>query len=669
MPNTENYAESKKNVLWEGLKFGIPERDKLKTSLGSVPDIRVDSSRLKCFIEKSNSTNEEQKLNKKKTRRQRESTGTVEIERGSCPPGYRINGSKCFPCFPGSFTSGQEYDCFLCPKNYYMSETAADYCWPCPEGTGTWREGADSVDSCVEKSSNGGDSSKNGKNSHASHIFEILLILFLLISWIIIVYLLYRFCCYAYFKRFEKALLADQDNKLFQTQAQPVEDILVDSKIKDKKITDIIESDFGKPTVTKRQVQFDANITGSATLTEESSSETDGDHLEVPASKRQRKDTIALLSGLTEGKFKAKISPKPKMKLKRKRDKQTSTDSDNSKISEVYDKERYSDSVAGQQVSSTSSPVSEKTYDLGSYKKLLKNPERKESLDYMNDKRSIGVSTDKNRVGNSIITYKTPESSLKEEDSEKSYEVLEVPSAENQRSSNNSAVKDVGTRYSFISKDSNVKDVKDVGTRYSFISKDSNVKDVGTRYSFISKDSNVKDVGTRYPIISKGSNVKTDQGTKKESEAQKINLFSQPYKSRDRQPSQETFRKTQQNVCKDPISCVRRSCKDHVHSDESLNALFHQSNDIDNSTKKGKVITQKSPLAIPEDTPIRLTIEPEHEPKQENKKQAIKLSPVPQFISSRQGKSITERTSCSIHKDTDSPAPPCHVEIMLLHLP
>ncbi|GIY51604.1 hypothetical protein CEXT_628511, partial [Caerostris extrusa] len=90
------YAEPKKNVLWEGLKFGTPERDKLKTSLGSVPDIRVDSSRLKCFLERSNSSSEEQKINKKKIRKQRESTGEfyskiVSFQKGA----HRLKDKNC----------------------------------------------------------------------------------------------------------------------------------------------------------------------------------------------------------------------------------------------------------------------------------------------------------------------------------------------------------------------------------------------------------------------------------------------------------------------------------------------------------------------------------------------------------------------------------------------
>ncbi|GFU50568.1 hypothetical protein NPIL_286331, partial [Nephila pilipes] len=53
------------------------------------------------------------------------------------------------PCAPGSYSSGQETECFLCPKNFYINKEAADACWPCPSEKKTLREGADSVDLCV----------------------------------------------------------------------------------------------------------------------------------------------------------------------------------------------------------------------------------------------------------------------------------------------------------------------------------------------------------------------------------------------------------------------------------------------------------------------------------------------------------------------------------------
>lgn len=55
------------------------------------------------------------------------------------------------PCFPGSYSSGQETECFLCPKDFYMDAKAADSCWPCPEGKKTLAQGADSEESCVCK--------------------------------------------------------------------------------------------------------------------------------------------------------------------------------------------------------------------------------------------------------------------------------------------------------------------------------------------------------------------------------------------------------------------------------------------------------------------------------------------------------------------------------------
>ncbi|GFX95750.1 ephrin_rec_like domain-containing protein [Trichonephila clavipes] len=73
----------------------------------------------------------------------------VPAQFGSCSPGYRIDQDKCYPCPSGSYTSGQDSSCSLCPRDFYINRKAADSCFPCPDGKKTMIEGADSEDLCV----------------------------------------------------------------------------------------------------------------------------------------------------------------------------------------------------------------------------------------------------------------------------------------------------------------------------------------------------------------------------------------------------------------------------------------------------------------------------------------------------------------------------------------
>ncbi|GFT97757.1 ephrin_rec_like domain-containing protein [Nephila pilipes] len=145
----QNAKEHK--ILWKGSKFGMRERDKLRERLpGNVyfPDINVNSPQhYHCYLMSPKSYNEDYNFSKRRSHR--EVPEFLPAQFGSCFPGYRIEQDRCFPCAPGSFTSGQESSCRLCPKDFYIEIAAADSCWPCPEGKKTITEGADSEDLCV----------------------------------------------------------------------------------------------------------------------------------------------------------------------------------------------------------------------------------------------------------------------------------------------------------------------------------------------------------------------------------------------------------------------------------------------------------------------------------------------------------------------------------------
>ncbi|GFX95742.1 ephrin_rec_like domain-containing protein [Trichonephila clavipes] len=179
MPTGEFQGKKKNTILWEGLKFGASERDILAASLKDrdlVPNIKVNSSRFKCFLESRNLDGEFELS--KKARSNRELAGFIQKEKDNCPPGHRISDDRCYPCPPGSYSSGQEAQCHLCPKNFFIDKEAADACWPCPEEKKTLREGADSVYFCVD--SNGKRVSGEGFN--VWFCAGVVLFLFLIIS-------------------------------------------------------------------------------------------------------------------------------------------------------------------------------------------------------------------------------------------------------------------------------------------------------------------------------------------------------------------------------------------------------------------------------------------------------------------------------------------------------
>ncbi|KAG8199496.1 hypothetical protein JTE90_009343 [Oedothorax gibbosus] len=166
-----------KDILRIDSKFGTSEKKKV---ILNDPDLLVVSNssekaiRLKCLLKAlklrknlgaralnhskarkerklagSESKNKSRILKEKISREEPQTAGYIQTEEGNCPPGHRIDQDRCFPCFPGSYTSGQETECFLCPKDFYMSREGADSCWPCPDGKGTLKEGADSESACI----------------------------------------------------------------------------------------------------------------------------------------------------------------------------------------------------------------------------------------------------------------------------------------------------------------------------------------------------------------------------------------------------------------------------------------------------------------------------------------------------------------------------------------
>ncbi|KAG8199500.1 hypothetical protein JTE90_009347 [Oedothorax gibbosus] len=202
-----------KDILSKDSKFGTSEKKKV---ILNDPDLLVVSNssekavRLKCLFKAlklrknlgaralnhskarkerklagSESKNKSGILKEKISREEPQTAGYIQTEEGNCPPGHRIDQDRCFPCFPGSYTSGQETECFLCPKDFYMSREGADSCWPCPDGKGTLKEGADSESACIGVHKKSGFSLK-------WIILIILLTVFLLLLWICISHILIR---------------------------------------------------------------------------------------------------------------------------------------------------------------------------------------------------------------------------------------------------------------------------------------------------------------------------------------------------------------------------------------------------------------------------------------------------------------------------------------------
>ncbi|GFR26812.1 hypothetical protein TNCT_332251 [Trichonephila clavata] len=73
MPTDEFQGKNKNTILWEGLKFGVSERDTLAASLKDrdlVPNIKVNSSRFKCFLESRNLDGESELSKKARSNRE-----------------------------------------------------------------------------------------------------------------------------------------------------------------------------------------------------------------------------------------------------------------------------------------------------------------------------------------------------------------------------------------------------------------------------------------------------------------------------------------------------------------------------------------------------------------------------------------------------------------------
>ncbi|GFY54988.1 ephrin_rec_like domain-containing protein [Trichonephila inaurata madagascariensis] len=265
MPTDEFQGKKKNTVLWEGLKFGASERDMLAASLKDrdlVPNIKVNSSRFKCFLESRNLDGESE-LNKK-ARSNRELAGFIQKEKDNCPPGHRISDDRCYPCPPGSYSSGQEVHCHPCPNNFFNDKVAADACWPCPEEKKTLRVGADSVNFCVDL---------NRKRLFVGGFnvwfcAGVVLFLFLIVSWIIIVFFVFRYCCWNTTKTVKPVLEEDKD--LLKKDGQP---LTINYKGKFQK-----DNTHAK----KRKVKFDVDIKGSAILTQKSSSDPDIVDVKIP---------------------------------------------------------------------------------------------------------------------------------------------------------------------------------------------------------------------------------------------------------------------------------------------------------------------------------------------------------------------------------------------------
>ncbi|GFR26492.1 uncharacterized protein TNCT_109431 [Trichonephila clavata] len=192
--------------------------------------------------------------------------GFIQKEKDNCPPGHRISEDRCYPCPPGSYSSGQEAQCHLCPKNFYIDKEAADSCWPCPEEKKTLRLGADSVNFCVDSIGK----SVSGGGFNVWFCTGVVLFLFLIISWIIIAFFVFRYCCWD--TKTLKPVLEDDINVL-KKSGQDGQPLTINYKGKFQK-----DNTHAK----KRKVKFDVDIKGSATLTQKSSSDTDIADVEIP---------------------------------------------------------------------------------------------------------------------------------------------------------------------------------------------------------------------------------------------------------------------------------------------------------------------------------------------------------------------------------------------------
>ncbi|XP_042906449.2 uncharacterized protein [Parasteatoda tepidariorum] len=178
-PSKKSSLKRKLNVRRDNLSLNFFRRNKrayTKPKAVSLPN-SVDSNQgFKCYTP---SDYESKRVIKKRQASELSfQPASVEAVNGVCQPGHRIDQDRCYPCFPGSYTSGQETECFLCPKDFYMDKEAADSCWPCPEGKKTLAEGANSLDLCIHP---------DGSNNKGWILAAILLLLVLALSWIVVI--------------------------------------------------------------------------------------------------------------------------------------------------------------------------------------------------------------------------------------------------------------------------------------------------------------------------------------------------------------------------------------------------------------------------------------------------------------------------------------------------
>ncbi|KAF8767614.1 hypothetical protein HNY73_020541 [Argiope bruennichi] len=774
LPNKLNGA--KNNALWEGVKLGIHDLHKLASRKLAVPNIRVNSNRLRCHLKNSENSNSASKK-------------------------FRVEREIADPCFPGSFTSGQETECILCPRNFYISKEAADSCWPCPEGTGTTKEGASSVDSCV-------DLGNNDFRGGIGHIYK----------WIIIIYLLIRYSCLDYIRRCfgRKEIIATKDDTFLMKSTGPVlAKHIVDEEFlgHDENILDRYHIDDSA--AKRKSLKFDVDIKGSAVFTPKSSAEIDS--VDGRKSKRPRKDTISLIqsSGIKDSLSPEEQSPEFKTASHEfEKNKENKADSQNIKKSNhnnnlfknnntesdlqkgktqrnnyVNESAAVTDNIQQQSnddenINPVNEPIS--TFNVT---EDLEYPENSESLNLVNDSKhdtEISRKNDDDKIMdddvNQVNNAKHPSSDLRKEQNnitdnyENSNQVNDKNLSEeiidkavqnkkhdnygyfnqindlklNERTSEKAEENKMIDNYGYINQLNELKETeveekeKEINKKNSKdndnITESENLEETssntaeksetqeessssGTEKSSTQDEisaQNVKDskngISARNSLIAKKNSIFEYErnSTQNENGKTKQNSFYYPsYQNHQVEQifSLSSFRKFQNNSCKKPSNCIRRSTDGHIHSDESLNTRFRRSS-TDSSTSDTNSIAQKwlnnskrTFLTKSDEEPIRITIEPELEEEKEMLEQTtycnipklvspnhdrsvterITIEPmqkeiekefekklhsgIPQFISSKQGRSVTERTSCSIHQDINSPAPPCHVEIVLLHLP
>ncbi|XP_055936755.1 uncharacterized protein LOC129966358 [Argiope bruennichi] len=214
VPIDKNVQKTKEQqIWWEGSKFGSEERNKLRKLIPDetfIPDIQVNSSnRYRCILMSPRSNIDKDHLRK---RIHRAITASVPAKFGSCSPGYRLHQERCYPCPPGTFTSGQETNCNLCPVNFYNNKEAADSCYPCPEAKKTLAEGADSEDLCVYLDTAGRPISTL---STKLLVIAICAAIFIVVAWILIGLYLYWWYRGKYLKKAEEGEKGSEEDHVY----------------------------------------------------------------------------------------------------------------------------------------------------------------------------------------------------------------------------------------------------------------------------------------------------------------------------------------------------------------------------------------------------------------------------------------------------------------------